>query len=86
MEGIYKDVVYILMPERVAKAESIRKAIEVSELYEMDIKIERHISHISANYYFDCGGAMKHLIDIISEADEIAFFTPKEGHDINLTT
>lgn len=83
MERIYKDVVYILMPERVAKAKSfIRKAIAVSELYEMDIKIEHHLSYISVNYYFDCGGCMKHLIEIISEADEIAFFRPKEGYDI----
>lgn len=83
MERIYKDVVYVLIPERAAKAESfISKAIEVSDLYEIDIKIEYHFSHISANYYFDCGGCMKHLIDIISEADEIAFFRPKEGYDI----
>jgi len=83
MQQIYKDLVYVLIPERAMKAEAfIRKAIAVSELYEMDIKIERHFSHVSANYYFDCGGAMKHLIDIIKEADEIAFFRPKEGCDI----
>lgn len=83
IEKIYKDVVYVLMPERVERAEAfIRKAIAVSELYEIDIKIEQHFSHISANYYFDCGGDMKHLIDIIKEADEIAFFRPKEGCDI----
>lgn len=83
MQKIYKDMVYVLIPERAVKAEAfIRKAIAVSELYEMDIKIERHFSHVSVNYYFDCGGAMKYLIDIIKEADEIAFFRPKEGCDI----
>lgn len=86
MERIYTDVVYVLMPERAAKAESfIRKAIAVSELYEIDIKIEYHFSHISANYYFDCGGCMKHLIDIIKEADDVAFFRPTEGCDIIMT-
>lgn len=83
MQKIYKDMVYVVIPGRAEKAESfIRKAISVSELYEMDIKIEQHFSHISVSYHFDCGGAMKHLIDIISEADEIAFFRPKEGRDI----
>lgn len=79
MERIYKDVVYILMPERVAKAdEFVRKAVEISNLYEMDIKIEKRTSHISATYYFDFGGGMKHLTDIIGMADDIAFFGRKD--------
>lgn len=83
MQRIYKDMVYVLVPGREVKAKAfIRKAIEVSELYELDIKIEHHLSHISATYYFDCGGCMKHLIDIIKLADDVAFFRPKEGHDI----
>lgn len=83
MRRIYKDMVYVLLPERQKKAkEFIETAIEVSELYEMDIEIKQHLSHISVSYYFDCGGGMKHLIDIISKADEIAFFRPKEGFDI----
>ena len=83
IEKIYKDVVYVLMPERAEKANFfIRKAIAVSELYELNIKIEQHFSHITVSYYFDCGGAMKYLIDIIKEADEIAFFRPKDGCDL----
>lgn len=39
MEKIYKDMIYVLMPERKEKAKAfILKAIAVSELYEMDIK------------------------------------------------
>ena len=83
MHQIYKDMVYVLMPERKEKAEAfIRMAIEVSDLYELDIRIEHHLSHISATYYFDCGGNMKHLLDIIKMADDVAFFRPKEGHEI----
>lgn len=79
MERIYKDVVYVLMPGRKEKAKKfLRKAIEVSELYEMDIKIEHHFSHISATYYFNYGGAMKHLTDVIGMADDIAFFGRKD--------
>lgn len=79
MEKIYKDVTYVLMPERIEKAkEFVRKAIEVSEAYEMDIKIERRTSHISVTYYFDFGGAMKRLTDIIGMADDLAFFGRKD--------
>ena len=50
LEKIYKDVVYVLMPERREEAKVfIRKAISVSELYEMDIKIEHHFSHKQLN-------------------------------------
>ena len=80
MERIYKDVIYVFMPERVEKAKKfLHKAIAVSELYEMDIKIEHHLSHISATYYFNYGGAMKHLTDVIGMADDIAFFGRKDG-------
>lgn len=83
MEKIYKDMIYVLVPERAAKAKAfIRQAIAVSELYEMDVKIEHHLSHISATYYFDSGGGMKHLLDVAKMADDVAFFRPKEGHDI----
>lgn len=79
MEKIYKDVIYVLMPERAEKAkEFVCKAIEVSELYEMDIKIEYHLSHISATYYFNYGGGMKHLTDVIGMADDLAFFGRKD--------
>ena len=79
MEKIYKDVVYVLMPERCEEAKAfIRKAIEVSELYEMDIKIEHNFSHISATYYFDYSGGMKDLTEIIGMADDIAFFGRKD--------
>lgn len=84
MEQIYKDVIYVLMPERAEAAnEFVRKAIEISELYEMDIKIEKRTSHISVTYYFDFGGGMKYLTDIIGMADDIAFFGRKdETYDI----
>ena len=67
------------MPERAEAAnEFVRKAIEVSDLYEMDIKIEKRTSHISVTYYFDFGGGMKALTDIIGMADDLAFFGRKD--------
>lgn len=79
MEEIYEGIENVLMPERAEAAnEFVRKAIEVSNLYEMDIKIEKRTSHISATYYFDFGGGMKHLTDIIGMADDLAFFGRKD--------
>ena len=80
MEKIYKDVTYVPMPERTEEAKAFRrKAIEVSELYEMDVKIERRTTHISVTYYFDFGGGMKALTDIIGMADDLAFFGRKDN-------
>lgn len=80
IEKIYEGVEYVLMPERVEAANRfVRKAIEVSELYEMDIKIEKRTSHISTTYYFNYGGGMKHLTDIIGMADDLAFFGRKDN-------
>lgn len=40
-------------------------------------------SHISATYYFDFGGGIKYLTDIIGMADNIAFFGRKDkAYDI----
>lgn len=79
IDKIYEGVEYVPMPERTEAAnEFVRKAIEVSDLYEMDIKIEKRTSHISVTYYFDFGGEMKHLTDIIGMADNIAFFGRKD--------
>ena len=67
------------MPERAEAANDfIRKAIEVSNLYEMDVKIEKRASHVSATYYFSYGAGMKHLTDIIGMADDLAFFGRKD--------
>ena len=80
MEKIYKDVTYVPMPERTEEAKAfLRKAIEVSELYEMDVKIERRTTHISVTYYFNFGGGMKALTDIIGMADDLAFFGRKDN-------
>ena len=51
MQKIQANTTYVLMPERIKASEDfIQAAIEVSELYELDTKIERHFDHISVNY------------------------------------
>ena len=52
MQKIQANTTYVLMPERIKASEDfIQAAIEVSELYELDTKIERHFDHISVNYF-----------------------------------
>ena len=83
MERIYKDMVYVVIPGREEKAiVFMRKAVEISELYGIDIKIEEHFSHVCVTYYFSCGAGMKHMTDIIGAADDLAFFTHIKGYDI----
>lgn len=85
IKRIYKDMVYVAMPGRKEKAVAfMQKAIEISELYEMDIQIEEHLSHVCVTYSFNCGAGMKYLTDIIGEADNLAFFTHIKGYDIVL--
>lgn len=83
IQRIYKDMIYAVMPGRKEKALAfMRKAVAISELYEMTIKIEEHLSHVCVTYYFDCSGGMKRLIDIIKDADDISFFNQIDGYEI----
>lgn len=63
MQKIQENTTYVLMPERIKASENfIQAAIEVSELYELDTKIERHFDHISVNYSFNCCGGLRYLV------------------------
>lgn len=76
---------YIFLPERVKASEKfIQTAIEVSELYELDTRIERHVDHISVNYAFDCG-CMRHINRVFGMADQCAFFKDVHGWDITVS-
>lgn len=64
------------MPDRIKGEKSyIAKAIEVSELYEVDTKIMTHNSFVSVEFSFDSTGCMGFLKALVSMADDIAFFT-----------
>lgn len=86
IKQLYKDMVYVHLPVRQEKARTfINQAIALSELYEMDIEIREHISHISVTYFFNCSACMKHLIEVIKEADDLAFFKDIDGFDIAMS-
>ena len=57
---------------------------EISELYELDVKITKHVSHISVDYYLGATSCMRYLKDVIKFADDISFFANIEGYKIVL--
>ena len=83
MERIYRNRVSVRIPEREKAASTfIRIARWISEFYELDIKITKHTDHISANYYFNSSGGLRHLREVVKYADDISFFTNINGYDI----
>ncbi len=86
----FKDIIenrtLILLPERMKGAEAfIQLAIETSEFYEFDTRINREDSHIAVSYSFDSGGDMAYLIPVIRLADSISFFTGIHGFEITIS-
>lgn len=83
IDEIYEGVEYEPLPERAKSAELfVKTAIEISETYELDVKITRRHSHISVDYCFDSSGSMGFLKYIIRFADDISFFANIKGYDI----
>lgn len=83
IEEIFEGVEYEPLPEREKSAKVfIKTAIQISETYELDVKIKRFHSHISVNYYFNSSGCMGFLKHIIRLADDISFFANIKGYEI----
>jgi len=86
MQQIEANTIYVLMPERLtASEEFIRLAIEISELYELDARIERHFNRISVDYFFNCTGGMRYINKVFGMADEFAFFKNINGWDFTIS-
>ena len=83
MEEIYEGVEYEPLPERAKSADIfVELAKRISEIYELDVKIVKHYSHISVDFCFSSSGCMGFLKHIIRFADDISFFTNIKGYDI----
>jgi len=86
MQKTYANTTYVLMPERIKASEKfIQTAIEVSELYELDTKIVRHLDHISVDYSFNCCGGLRDINRVIGMADQSSFFKDIFGWDITIS-
>ena len=86
MEKIYKDVIYVPLPEKQAAARGfLEEAIAISNTYEVDIKIRQYFERIEVKYYFDCAVSVGFLKEILVSADEISFFKDDEGFNLALS-
>lgn len=86
LQKLQANTTYVLMPERIKAGEKfIKTAIEVSELYQLDTRIERHFDHICVTYSFDCCGAMRNINRVFGMADQFAFFKDIHGFDITVS-
>lgn len=83
LQRMQQDYIYILLPQRILAAKKfVAKAIEISELYEIDIKIVKRFSYISVRYCFEDCGNPKYLREVLRYADDISFWENKNGKGI----
>lgn len=74
---------YIPIPGREKKKKRfIQNAIQVAEIYQMDIEIVQFTGHVSATLSFDCGAAMLEFKRIMAMGDDYSFFTNIRGGTI----
>lgn len=82
LEELETSVVLVLLPHRQEGANRfIKAAIGVSKLYELDLRLTRHDSHISATISFDDGGCMSALKPLLAMGDDFAFFSTVNDRD-----
>lgn len=83
MRRAFENRFSIPIPNRVNGAQAfIAAAKNVSELYELDVKITEYIDHISADFYFNAGGGLRYFTEVLRLADDISFFANVRGYDI----
>lgn len=79
----YENRFSIPIPDRENGArEFIAAAKDVSELYRLDVKITEHIDHISADFYFNAGGSLRYMKEVLKLADDVSFFANVCGYEI----
>lgn len=83
MRRVYENRFSIPIPARENSAKAFIAAVkDVSELYQLDVKITEHIDHISADFYFNEGGNLRYFTEVLRLADDISFFANVQGYDI----
>ena len=79
----YENRFSIPMPERENGAKAfIAAAKNVSALYQLDVKITEHIDHICADFYFNAGGSLRYMKEVLKLADDVSFFANVCGYEI----
>lgn len=79
----YENRFFIPIPDRENGAKAfVAAAKDVSELYRLDVKITEHIDHISADFYFNAGGSLRYMKEVLKLADDVSFFANVCGYEI----
>ena len=79
----YENRFSIPIPHRENGAKAFIAAVkDVSELYQIDVKITEYIDHISADFCFDAGGSLRYMKEVLKLADDISFFANMRGYEI----
>lgn len=79
----YENRFSIPMPERENGAKAfIAAAKNVSELYRLDVKITEHIDHITADFYFNAGGSLRYMKEVLKLANDVSLFANVCGYEI----
>lgn len=83
LQKLYGENTYLLLPERAPQAKAfVRTARELAEFYEVDVRITEHLERITVEFFFQYGGPMSFLKEIIRYADELTCSSGKEGYDV----
>lgn len=83
LDHLEQSTTYIPRPYRIRNRKRfINAAIDFSEFYGIDVKIEQFKDHICASFYFDCGGAIRNTKTLLGMGDELAFFTNLQGSEV----
>lgn len=73
--SIFESITLAPLPERQKSINAfIQAAVDVSEMYEVDITIKRYDSHINAIFTFEWGYYFSNLSTLFSMADRYCFF------------
>ena len=85
-DNLEASITLVPLPEREEGAKRfIEAAMEISDLYELDIEIRQLDRCISVDLTFDIGAGLKGLNKIFAMADEFGFDTQNEGMSVIVT-
>ncbi len=86
MEKLFGNAVLVPIPgRRESKDLFIRKAIELSQLFEIDIEIVSQPECIHADYSFETFVCLRGLGELFAMADEFSFFQNADGPALTLS-
>lgn len=54
----------------------------MTPLFSLGYKITEHIDHITADFYFNAGGSLRYMKEVLKLADDVSLFANVCGYDI----